>query len=61
MIILNKEGILKTSDGYDSISLDAGTYSIGELPYFLKNSKIREIIYILRGVSFREKNIRDLA
>ena len=59
MIILDKEGGLKTSDGQESISNDAGTYRLGKLPYFLNNSKIREII--LRGRSFRGKSLRSLA
>ena len=43
MITIDKEGILRTADEYEQISLDPGSYNLGKLPYFLKVSKIRKI------------------
>ena len=43
--ILGKEGGPRTSGEYEDISLDAGAYELGKLPYFIKVYKIREIIY----------------
>ena len=45
MRILDKEGRLRTAEEYGDISLNPGSYSIGKLPYFIKISKIREVIY----------------
>ena len=49
MIILDKEGSIKTANGYGAISLAAGTYRCGKLPYFLKNHKT-EKLYISRNL-----------
>ena len=43
--ILDKEGSLSTSDEYEAIYLGPGSYNVGEIPYFVKVSKIRAIIY----------------
>ena len=50
MAILATEGSLETAVDYGSISLEAGTYKFGELPNFLKISKIRGIIYRTEGL-----------
>ena len=53
MIIIDKEGALRTADEYEQISLDPGSYNPVELPYFLKVSKIREIIFRTEGICNR--------
>ena len=59
MIILGIEGILKTSEEYDTVSLDARPYDFGKLPYYPKAPKIRGIIYCTDGLC--ESNLRDPA
>ena len=48
-LIIDKNGSLKTSNEYDQISLRQNALKVGKLPYFLKISKIREIIYVPEG------------
>ena len=54
MIILGKEGGLTTSDECEDISLDPGSYNIGNIPYFTKVSKIRDVIYCAECLCTRE-------
>ena len=49
MAILDKGGSLKTAIEYESISLDSGTYRLAKLPYFLKVSKIGDVLYCTEG------------
>ena len=45
MLIIDQKGSLRTSDEYGAIYLEPGSYNIENLPYCVKISKIREIIY----------------
>ena len=53
MIVIDKEGSLRAADGYGRISRDAGAYHLGKLPYFLKISKIREVVYCIGNICNR--------
>ena len=50
MSILDKDGSIKTECEYETISLDAGRYVFGALPYFVIIPKINEIIYGTEGL-----------
>ena len=47
MIILDREGILKTANEYETISLDSTQYAFVELPYSPKVPNVSEIIYCM--------------
>ena len=53
MILIGKEGSPMTSNEYDQISPDPGSYNIGKLPYSPEVSKIREIICCAAGICNR--------
>ena len=48
--VIDKDGSLKTSDEYEQIPPDQNSLKLGQLPYFFKISKIREIVYVSEGV-----------
>ena len=48
-LIVVKDGSLKTAIEYEQIPPDQNSLKLGELPYFFKISKIREIIYVSDG------------
>ena len=49
-LIVDRDGSVKTADEYGYISPDQNSLKLGNVPYFLKSSKIREIIYVVEGV-----------
>ena len=49
-LVIDKDGSLKTSNEYDQISPGPISYQLRKLPYLLKISKIRGIIYGHDGV-----------
>ena len=53
-LIIDKDGSLKTVKEYEQISLGRGSYYLAKLPYFLKISKIREIIYCSENICARK-------
>ena len=54
MDIVAKEGSLSAAVEYESIYPDPGAYNLAKLPYFVKVSKIREIIYCAEGICNRK-------
>ena len=48
-LTIDKDGNPKATDDFGNISPYQGALKVGKTPYFLKSSKIREIIYISEG------------
>ena len=49
-LIIDKDGSLKTPNEYGQISPDQNSYRLEKLPYFLRISKLRAIIYVSEGI-----------
>ena len=52
--IIDKDGRLKNANEYGQIPRDQNSQKLGDLPYFLKISKIREIVYVSDGAYHKD-------